>query len=238
MRSIAQSREPLESRKWKRDNKSKPQNLTYANIPSAVKTELKSKLLEEQGGICAYTMCRLDGTESCHIEHIEPQSTSPEKALDYSNMAACFPKDGGNTSFGYGAPVKGGKPIEVNVNFVSPHSKGCEKRFHFNSDGTIHALEGDVAAANTIALLSLDNSILTELRRSALAAHGLTLSQRNLRRVTPRLTASEASQLANRIVKPLHGSTQLEPFCVAIAEVAMSYAKQERARSKRTRKKK
>jgi hypothetical protein len=153
-------------------------------------------------------------------------------------MAACFPKDGGDTSFGYGAPVKGGTPIEVNVNFVSPHSKGCEKRFHFDSDGSIHALEGDVAAKKTIDLLGLDNSILTELRRSALAAHGLTLNQRNLRRATPRLTASEASQLATRIVKPSHGSTQLEPFCVAIAEVAMSYAKQEIARSKRTRKKK
>ena len=238
MRSIVQGREPAVFRQWKRINKSTPQNLTYANIPSATKIQLKSKLLEEQGGICAYTMCRLENTDNCHIEHIEPQNSKPEKALDYSNMVACFPKDGGDKSFGYGAPVKGGRPVDINVNFVSPHGRGCEKKFHFDSAGGIHAVASDIAAENTIEMLGLDSSILSELRQAALAAHGLTVSQRNLRRRTPRLTATEASQLAARIVKPQNANSQLEPFCVAIAEVANSYAKQEKARSKRMRKKK
>lgn len=225
-------------RQWKRTNKSNPQNLTYANIPSATKSQLKSNLLAEQGGICAYTMCRLENTENCHIEHIEPQNSNPGKALDYSNMAACFPKDGGDTSFGYGAPVKGGNPVDINVNFVSPHRRGCEKKFHFDSAGGMHAVAGDIAAKNTIEMLGLNSSILSELRQAALATHGLTLSQRNLRKRTPRLTATEASKLAARIVKLQKGNSQFEPFCVAIAEVANSYAKQEKARSKRMRKKK
>lgn len=238
MRPIVQGREPAKLRKWKRDNKSTPQNLVYGNIPQEIKNELKSKLLEEQGGICAYTMCRLDEITDCHIEHIEPQNTKPEKSLDYSNMAACFPKDGGDTSSGYGAPVKGGKPVNINVNFISPHSLECDKRFRFDSVGAIHPVDNHIAARKTIDLLCLDNPILRELRQAALAAHGLTLIQRNLRKRTPRLTAAEAANLANRIVKPTPGGTQLEPFCIAISQVAKTYAMQEKARSRRKRKEK
>lgn len=238
MRSIIQTSEPAQSKKWKRENKSNPQNLTYKNLPTEVKIAIKQGLLKEQGEICGYTMCRLGDIESSHLEHIEPQNISPEKALNYSNMLACTPKDGGDISLGYGAPIKGGTSVEINVDFVSPHSKGCEKRFHFDSNGKIYPASGDIAARATISLLQLDNPVLTELRQAALAAHGLKLSQRNLRTRTPRLTASEASQLAARIVKPLVGSTQLEPFCVAIAEVAKCYANEEKSRSKRMRKQK
>jgi len=81
---------------WVRDmRRVVPQNLSYGNLPTTVKDEVKQVLLAEQGHLCAYTLRRLHGVEDCHIEHVEPQNAAPGKDLDYANMAACIPKDGG-----------------------------------------------------------------------------------------------------------------------------------------------
>ena len=49
-----------------------------------------NRLIQEQGCICAYCMCRIpEKGKKATIEHIDPQSaTSEEKALDYRNMLA------------------------------------------------------------------------------------------------------------------------------------------------------
>ncbi|MBW8467096.1 MAG: TIGR02646 family protein [Thiobacillus sp.] len=234
MRSINQSREPAELRKWKRENSKAAQNLKYKNIPGDVLEAIKKSLLREQNGLCAYSMQRLTGVDACHVEHIEPQGHNPEKDIDYSNLAACFPTDGGDISHGYGAPVKGGKAVRPNEDFVSPHSNGCEKRFVFSWDGKVHSAPADTCASKTIKLLKLDHPALAELRQRAIATHGLTLSQRNLRIKTQRLTISEAKTLSRRILQP-DTSNQLEPFCVAISQVATLFAQNSQKRSKRVR---
>ena len=226
MRSITQGREPDVLRRWKRDNRRTPQNLCYENIPGPVLRIVKQVLLNEQKGLCGYTLQRLPNIDASHLEHIEPQNQHPEKSTNYSNMLACFPSDGGDTSHGYGAPVKGGQHIQLNVDFVSPHSRGCEKRFIFTDKGKIECIEGDQAAKKTIATLRLDCPILNELRQRALATYGLTISQRNLRVKTRRLGAAEASRLAAQIMRP-DANDQLDPFCTAIAQVAKSYAQAE-----------
>ncbi len=57
----------------------------YEAIP-----ELRESLLEEQGYICAYCMCRI-GESNSKIEHIKSKSPEkfPELSLSYSNMIIC-----------------------------------------------------------------------------------------------------------------------------------------------------
>jgi uncharacterized protein (TIGR02646 family) len=235
MRSIIQGKEPAALRSWKRANRTTTQNLFYENIPGPVLKLVKHALLMEQKGLCAYTLQRLTDIQTLHLEHIEPQNQQPQKSIDYSNMAVCFPSDGGDISHGYGAPMKGGQAVQLNENFVSPHSKGCEKRFIFTSDGKISSVQNDQAAKQTIETLHLDCSILNELRQRALAANGLTINPHSLRVKQIRLSATEATRLAKNVMEP-NSNGLLDPFCTAIAQVAKAYAQSEKKRSQRKRK--
>jgi len=236
MRAIAKQGTPMALQNWVRDmRRDAPQNLSYGNLPTTVKDEVKKALLAEQGHLCAYTLRRLHGIEDCHIEHVEPQNAAPGKDLDYANMAACVPKDGGDTSFGYGAPIKAGKAVTLNADFVSPHMPGCGTRFRFDAQGGVQAATtGDAAAQETITTLKLDHGALTDLRRAALQAHGLTVTARTTRTARQLKSAAEARRFAAEVLQP-GGNGQLEPFCAALAQVALAYAEREDARSQRLR---
>ena len=225
MRHIIKNSEPILFTNWKRQNRIAPQNLTYDSLGQAEKSAIKSSLLVEQGYLCAYTMKRITA-EDCHIEHIKPQSLYPEQDIDYENMIACFPKDGGDVAQGYGAPIKAGHTVD---GFVSPLRQDCEARFAFTENGQIQAK--DDAAGNTIDLLNLDHQTLVEYRQAAIAVRGIAL-QRSGRKPQQLLTASQARRLAIQIMQP-NEKGQIAPFCTAIAQVALRYAQQEEARSQR-----
>lgn len=59
-------------------------------LPAITCPIVLNRLIQEQGCICAYCMCRIpEKGKKATIEHIDPQSaTSEEKALDYRNMLA------------------------------------------------------------------------------------------------------------------------------------------------------
>src|SRR5574343_1366617 len=120
MRTIQQVPMPHSFKQWLRNQKSTHQNLSYDNLPSEVKNDIKAALLQGQAYLCAYTQRRITDISNCHIEHIVPQNQQAELALTYTNMLACSPADGGDVHQGYGAPVKGGATIDLNTNFVSP----------------------------------------------------------------------------------------------------------------------
>lgn len=234
MRSIDKRGTPGLLNDWKREMLASPQNLRYESLPTSVKDAVKLELLTEQGYLCAYTLRRIDGVNSCHIEHVEPQNAAPGKDLDYANMAACFPKDGGDVSSGYGAPTKAGQSVTFNVDFVSPHSSGCNVRFRFDADGGICAVTGDAAAQKTIELLRLDHDALADLRRGAIQAHGLAVSVRTTRTARKLKTAAEARRFAAEVL--LHdGAGRFEPYSVALAQAALTYASREDARALRLR---
>lgn len=244
MRSIRKPKEPHALRHWKREMQKSPQNLSYANIPRHVRDRIEADLLREQGYLCAYTMQRLTEGE-CHIEHVRPQNAAPELDLDYGNMAACFPQDGGNTSPGYGAPIKAGTDVVLNENFISPHSRGCEQRFHYDRKGDITPAVDDRAAEETIRILRLDHNTLKELRERAIASHGVVLRKGSMRSARKRkgtvqvrgvklISATQARRLAEKVLQP-SSDGRLEPFCVAIAQAANAYAAKEEARAKRMR---
>lgn len=235
MRYIRKLAEPFGLRiRKQRQTQDSPQNLNYANLPTEIKDTIKTKLLEEQGFLCAYTLRRLDRVTDCHIEHILPQNVLPEEDLDYRNMAACFPKDGGDTSHNYGAPIKGGTSITLNKDFVSPHHSSCERRFRYDGKGGIAAVAGDVAAENTVALLKLNHNTLQDLRRSAIETHGLSLRVGSRRTTRKLKSAAEARRFAKEVLET-DDSGHLEPYCIALAQVALEYAEKEEARSHRLR---
>lgn len=242
MRWIKKRRaEPQALKDWKKVNQITPHNVRYSSLTNIEMQAIKQQLLEEQGYLCAYTMRRLSSIESCHIEHVLAQNTHTHLDIDYQNMVACFPANGGDVSHGYGAPIKGGACVQwpnspnclpkaiccsqsvmQKVNFISPHSTTCENRFVFNAKGVMAANDND--AIETIELLKLDHEALTTLRRSAIEAHGLTIKSKNPK------SAIEARNFANEVLQ-FDKQGRLEPFCTALAQVALEYARREEARS-------
>jgi uncharacterized protein (TIGR02646 family) len=234
VRYITKAAEPHAFLNWKRTMKASPQNLEYDNLPGEITHAIKESLLNEQAFLCAYTLRRLNGADDCHIEHIQPQNNQPDLTLDYANMAACFPRSGGDKSHGYGAPFKAGVAVALNENFVSPHRHDCERRFRYDNQGGIHTREGDEAAAQTIQILGLDNQKLTELRRRAVETYGLTLRPSREHKSTKPKSAAQARQFAEEVLKP-DAAGRLTPFCVVLRQVALEYAEKEEKRSQRLR---
>ena len=69
-----------------------PDSLRYyrrtpgANFDGLDKTELRERLLEEQGHLCAYCIQRITGKGAVKIEHYEKRTT--ENQLEYKNLLA------------------------------------------------------------------------------------------------------------------------------------------------------
>jgi uncharacterized protein (TIGR02646 family) len=150
----------LESEEW---------SPTYSNIDKDVKEQLHLSLLTEQGYICCYCERRIS-IEDSHIEHLDPQSKSPEKALDYNNLLSSCQKH-----------LKKGEPLhcgnlkddwyDTNL-FISPLDHSCEDRFSYKGDGSIIPKEpDDKAAKETISKLGLDINKLNALRSNVLATY-------------------------------------------------------------------
>lgn len=98
MIKINKGTEPVELTKYKqqrgasyRDMHGSPSGKSNSDgTPIDVYTIVLNRLIQDQGYICAYCMCRIpEKGKKATIEHIDPQSaTSEEKALDYRNMLA------------------------------------------------------------------------------------------------------------------------------------------------------
>ena len=78
---IVKKHEPRELTEYRESESSTGVRPTYDSMSSDLHEYVLSKLVEEQGGLCAYCMCRIPETDKktgstlkCTIEHIEPQS--------------------------------------------------------------------------------------------------------------------------------------------------------------------
>ena len=217
MRRITKGPEPIALRKWKKDNRAVPENLTYSALHGTETRAIRRQMLQEQGYLCAYTMQRIQTIDECHIEHLVPQTQDHDSDLDYDNMLACFPginpPPEWNQKFPYGAQQKGGTHID-DANFVSPLSVDVEDRFQYTVDGSVRANSADAAASSSIKILRLDHSILCELRKAAIEERVLDAT----------ISAEEAIELAASISSP-DSSGMFPEFCLAIAQVCEWYAK-------------
>lgn len=236
MRSIRKGHESRALIDWKRQNASTPENLHYegGGFP---REAVRQSLLQEQFHLCAYTMKRLatvaecqmqghDTRQSCHIEHIKPQSRGvPAETIDYQNMVACFPPANHKTACDYGATFKADYDPGQSP-FVSPLSVEVERQFAFDSRGVVQGVTP--AGEATVRVLNLNHPSLVQARQSVIRGY-----------LEPRtgkpLSAAQARRLSERVMQP-DAENRLEPFCVAIASAARAYAERAERRSNRLRK--
>jgi len=172
-------------------------------------------LANEQQGLCAYTMRSLQGPAglvNAHVEHIVPQSQcesegTPERALDYLNLMACYRAPNHGCKCPFGAEKKADTKIIIQENFISPLQPDCESRFSYEFDGKVTALTDDTAAQETIRILNLNEAEpksglpgeLARLRRATIESFGLSplaeepLTLENLEVLKANLTKEAAS---------------------------------------------
>jgi uncharacterized protein (TIGR02646 family) len=178
---------------------------------------LKLQLLDEQGWLCAYTGRSIDNNSS-HVEHVKPQCECSEwEDVEYRNVVACFPADGGDTSHGYGAPVKASWWEEQR--FVSPLSDECERRFRFVWSGHLHpSPEDHEGATTTITALQLDADSLRQLRKARIDGFfGFGPKSRT----RPLTIADARTALAN--IENRDGNGRLQEFCFVLKQLLPKY---------------
>lgn len=212
MRSIKKGNECRALRDWKNSNAASPQNIHYDNLSGVVKSAILSKLIVEQGGLCAYTMKNIkpvNGIFHAHIEHIFPRSAYQQQTVNWNNLVACFPLTG--QSCDYGAIRKadydpGSKP------FVNPTKAGVSNQFRYLDNGEVDGLTSDAVACIDKEVLNLNHPNLVNDRRAKI----LGALQRQP-------SATQARQRAQQLRK---FDTQgfLEPYCEAVAQVLDNYA--------------
>ena len=117
---------------------------------------LKSVLIKEQKGLCAYCCGRIT-EEKSHNEHIEPRHPGKYvsvKSLEYTNIiASCNnPETCGN---------KKGNHYDAKQ-FVSPLDEKCEDKFSYHPSGKI------IGDEYTIELLNLNAYELKNARKSVI----------------------------------------------------------------------
>lgn len=219
MRRIVKTHAPTELNAWCEANRE--HNHTYMDmLGTEAHQKLKGKLLKEQGGLCAYTGRGIDNQTS-HVEHLKPQTVCEEwEDVEYRNVVACFPADGGDKSHGYGAPIKGGWWNEEN--FVSPLSEDCERRFRFSWNGHIYpSPEDHQAAKETIDVLRLDEKALQLLRKSRIDGF-FGFGART--RVRPLSIADAKTALSN--IECFDGNGRLNEFCFVLKQLLPKYIAQ------------
>jgi len=137
----------------------------WREVRADEKRQVLASMIAEQGGLCAYTMRRID-EQSSHVEHVKPKNRCrqdrPGSDLDYGNLVACFPREG---PCQYGAQRKGGWWEDDGAQFVSPLHPVCEQVFRFRLDGGVEAIGNRIDATTTIKVLGLDDRSLTEERQ-------------------------------------------------------------------------
>ena len=116
----------------------KTEYATYGNMPKEVHDAVLKSLIQEQGNLCAYCMCRIPQEKkkpSATIEHWNPQSkTSNNTALDYRNMlAVCSGNRGCRSKKDMTCDAKRGNTSLT----VNPLNASTLSSISYKSDGTI-----------------------------------------------------------------------------------------------------
>ena len=246
MKYIQANTPPPELIKWTAAQRAAGVNLHFDRFGTVelngevrdVKTAVLESRIKDQGFICPYTLLRietarknLDGTvvtpATAHLEHLVPRTVSnnavpprPEETVDYGNMVACFPKNGGDKSHGFGAPMRDDVLLSV-----SPRDPACERVISYHQNGSVNPsqpsspLEQDPVWIQLNTTLGLNTDKLKRFGRDAFLKAGVSLDDDPNALDTP----EKAEKLAQEIVLFRRGE-KLTPHCVAIAHAARAHA--------------
>jgi len=223
MKHVAPNQPPTELIRWVAQCRNASIEVDYDTVGQVeidgekrdVKAAIKRQRLIDQGYICPYTLVRVDEL-SCHIEHIKPRSLSkqerrPDETLDYGNLIACFPANGGDKSYGCGAPLRENKPLAF-----SPRDFQCEVRVRYKSTGQVEAANGDAKIQEMLdKTLGLNSNWIRDKRCAALAKAGVALA-------SDAISSPEAIRLRDSILN-YRPQNKLTPFCLAIAHAAQEH---------------
>jgi hypothetical protein len=216
MRYIEKSDLPPDSiREWLEVQLPVGLNLDYGSFND--KPRLRSELIAEQFGLCAYTGApideRLEGYRELeknlafqpHIEHVKPRSVCQAELearggvygcqvcedLDHRNLVAALEvrRNPPSRAEIFGAAAHGNEILPV-----TPTQRDCEERFHFDEQGGIGGLDGE--AKQTIRLLKLEHATLAAWRRGAIAGFFSA---------DERLTREEIEQRVQVLTIPFNG---------------------------------
>ena len=163
---IVKKAEPKALSRAKRDIKNTPDaTFSFSSLRGDDKNEVLKALVQEQGYLCAYCMCRIDAKgNQATIEHLEPQhpmneESDGELSLAYENMVAvCGGRNGATCD-----KHRGNTPLTVN-----PTKPNTLDSIVYRRDGIIDA--GDKAIRHDLQETLGLNSPLTNLCANRAAA--------------------------------------------------------------------
>ena len=137
---------------------------SFNNLPSVVKNDIRTALLEEQGFLCAYCMKAIND-KSMKIEHY--QARTPDNELDYKNLLACC---SGGEQFGDYSERTCDTYKEDKVLHIDPQNINHITTIRYrSSDGTIlSSLEfgnelSDILNLNSVLLKTARKNIIDAL---------------------------------------------------------------------------
>jgi uncharacterized protein (TIGR02646 family) len=232
VRRIVDQQSPAELISWTAQQRAAGINFSFETLGRVqiageerdVKAAILAQRLNDQGYICAYTMRRITD-ESAHLEHIVPRSVSyaanrPEESVTYRNIVACFPKNGGDKSHGYGAPVRKDLPL-----VVSPCDEHCERAFSYQRAGRVEPgfpaehPQYEALRSQIEKTLNLNADFLVRARKQAIKGAGVsTVDDSNA------IESPEAAERLAREVLSFKRGNELTPYCVAISHAATAHA--------------
>ena len=232
MRRIVDQQSPAELMSWTAQQRAAGINFSYETIGRVqidgeerdVKAAILAQRLKDQGYLCAYTLRRITES-SAHLEHIIPRTVSygenrPEESVTYRNIVACFPKNGGDTSHGYGAPVR--KDLAL---AVSPCDEHCERAFNYQRAGRVEPglspehPQYEAIRSQIEETLHLNADFLVRARKQAIKGAGVsTVDDSNA------IESPEAAERLARDVLNFKRGNELTPYCVAISHAATAHA--------------
>lgn len=188
---IKKNKEPQEWKKYRETEGVKYQSQPY----------LRKALYDEQGGICAYCMKKLDDESSNNaqnrIEHIKPRSKYKELELDYSNMVLCCDGHNGNI---FSCDLAKGDEL---ISFTPLDSRFIDTISYGSKDGVIRS-SNEEWNYEINKIVRLNEGYLLDNRRAALMGFIKTIKEKNWKR-------SNLKNLYDMYSKKVNGKYQ--PYC-------------------------
>ncbi len=139
---ISKKSEPAELIQLRRKVEKTGRPAVYEDLQNPEKVKVLKKLIKEQGGICAYCMCRISAEKNggATIEHIVPRSRNPKLGLDYKNMVAVCPgnREASDEKDKSCDASRGNKDMLLN-----PCEKDTLRRIYYSNSGRIYSTDGN-----------------------------------------------------------------------------------------------